>query len=369
MPHFPHHYEDILALLPGIRPQQYSRTRNFTTGAVTRLSPFLSRGVISTRMVMLHLAQHHSYIAGERLLQELAWRDYYQRVWQSVGHSISADMRRAQERVHTHLLPTALDKAETGIEAIDAAIRELYNTGYMHNHCRMYTASVACHAAQAHWLQPARWMYYHLLDGDWASNALSWQWVAGTFSNKIYLANQENINNYTGSKQTGSFLDTSYQMLPPSAIPESLREVVSFEAQTILPAVDHELQIDQQKPILLYNYYNMDPSWHVGTDANRILLLEPEVFAQYPVSEHCLQFLLRLAENLPGLQVYCGSFDALHTAAKGATIHFKEHPLNTHYRGALEARDWMVPEVQGFHPSFFSYWKKIQGRIRAQFSS
>jgi deoxyribodipyrimidine photo-lyase len=367
---FPAHYPDILQLLSGIQPQQYARTRNFTNGAVTRLSPYLSRGVISTRMVMQYLAEAgYTYAACEKLLQELAWRDYYQRVWQVLGPNISSDIRRPQERVHTNLLPAGLESASTGIEAIDAAIRELYDTGYMHNHCRMYTAALACHAAQAHWLQPARWMYYHLLDGDWASNSLSWQWVAGTFSNKIYIANQENINNYTGSTQRGTFLDVPYEQLPPKEIPSSLQQCIPFEGKTKLPTQQSELNINPDLPVLLYDYYNMDPAWLSGMKANRVLLLEPKVFEAYPISEHCMQFLLQLTHNLPQVQIFCGSFQDLQAAAKGAELHYKEHPLTAHYQGTIHPRDWMVPEVQGFHPSFFAYWKKIQGRIQSQFSS
>ena len=58
----------------------------------------------------------------------------------------------------------------------------------------MYVASIACNIAQSHWIVPAKWMYYYLLDADWASNSLSWQWVAGT-NLKKYFANQQNINN------------------------------------------------------------------------------------------------------------------------------------------------------------------------------
>jgi deoxyribodipyrimidine photo-lyase len=100
-----------------------------------------------------------------------------------------------------------------------------------------------------------------------------------------------------------------------------------------------------------------------------VLLLEPEFFQAYPVSETCIRFLLRLSENIPGVQVFCGAFSELQAAAPGAKFHYKEHPLNSHYRGQESARDWMVPEVEGFHPSFFAYWKKIQGHIRAAFQS
>jgi outer membrane protein OmpA-like peptidoglycan-associated protein len=64
---------------------------------------------------------------------------------------------------------------------------------------------------KAAWLPGAKWMYAHLLDHDPAANFLSWQWVAGTFSSKKYIANQENINKYTNTKQEGSFLDTEYE--------------------------------------------------------------------------------------------------------------------------------------------------------------
>ena len=83
----------------------------------------------------------------------------------------------------------------------------------MHNHLRMYTAAICCNIGQYHWLQPAKWMYYHLLDGDWGSNALSWQWVAGTNSHKKYIANQENINKYCFTKDENTFLDKSYAEL------------------------------------------------------------------------------------------------------------------------------------------------------------
>jgi deoxyribodipyrimidine photo-lyase len=90
-------------------------------------------------------------------------------------------------------------------------VEELKQTGYMHNHLRMYVAAIACNIGHSHWHLPARWMYYHLLDADWASNALSWQWVAGSFSSKKYYANQENINKYCHTQQRNTFLDVSYE--------------------------------------------------------------------------------------------------------------------------------------------------------------
>ena len=75
----------------------------------------------------------------------------------------------------------------------------------------MYLASITCNMAKSHWLVPSKWMYYHLLDGDIASNNCSWQWVSGAFSSKKYYCNQENINKYCFTKRTNSFLDKTYE--------------------------------------------------------------------------------------------------------------------------------------------------------------
>ena len=71
----------------------------------------------------------------------------------------------------------------------------------------MYIASIVCNIAKSHWKLPSKWFYYYLLDGDLASNNLSWQWVCGANSSKKYYANQENINKFCFTKQKNTFLD------------------------------------------------------------------------------------------------------------------------------------------------------------------
>jgi len=96
----------------------------------------------------------------------------------------------------------------------------------------MYTAMLACNIACSHWSLPAKWMYYHLLDGDLASNTLSWQWVAGSFSSKKYYANQENINKYSGRNQQQSYLSFDYDAITKMPIPIALQEITSIELKT-----------------------------------------------------------------------------------------------------------------------------------------
>jgi deoxyribodipyrimidine photo-lyase len=202
-------------------------------------------------------------------------------------------------------------------------------------------------------------MYYHLLDADWASNACSWQWVVGSFSSKKYYANQENINNYSGTKQRGTYLDRDYSILPSMPVPEELKDLTTLELKTNLPSTS-DLVIDNSLPIYLYNMYNLDPQWDKHINANRILLIEPSFFSKYPISDKVISFIISLANNIPDIQIFVGEFDELSKKCMGQHKYYKEHSSNKHYTGIEIQREWIFPEVQGYHPSFFNYWKKCE---------
>ncbi len=205
-------------------------------------------------------------------------------------------------------------------------------------------------------------MYYHLLDADWASNALSWQWVAGTNANKKYIANQENINNYCFTDQKESFLDLAYEDIPKLAVPTVLKDTPPIELNTPLPLSD-KILIDSNLPTLIYNFYNLDPLWKKDDSANRILLLEPSHFSQFPVSHKTIGFTLQLAkENIHQVQIFVGEFNTLASTYAINDIHYKEHPTNKHYKGNEEPRDWMF-SVKGYYGSFFSFWKKCKKEL------
>lgn len=354
-------YRSILRKIDQIDPLRYGKTRNFVDGTVTYLSPYISRGVISTRQVFeIVLKKGYAIEQIGSLVKELCWRDYFQRVAQE--KNLNEDIRQAQHLVLNQEIPVQVVVANTDIEGIDVAIQQLYSSGYMHNHCRMYTASLVCNVAKSHWLHPAKWMYYHLLDGDWASNACSWQWVAGANSSKKYYANQENINTYTHTTQSGTFLDASYETIVEMDVPQQLLATQMLLLSTLLPECE-VLQVDPDLPTFIYNYYNLDPLWHKEEMGNRILLLEPDFFAAYPISRKCIGFMLALGENIPNLQVYVGSFETLCKEHELKDIYYKEHPLNIGYTGTEEARDWIADSVIGYYPSFFSYWKKVEKQL------
>jgi deoxyribodipyrimidine photo-lyase len=350
--------EKILEKVEQIEPVRYGKTRNFLDGAVTQLSPYISRGVISTKYVLEQtLAKNYKFYEIEKFLMELAWRDYFQNVW--LAKNIDEEIKQPQPDVKNSSMPNAVLEAETGIEAVDKAINDLYETGYVHNHARMYIASIVTNIAKSHWKVPAQWFYYHLLDADWASNALSWQWTCAAFSNKKYYANQENINKYCGTNQRGTFLDVEYSEFPDLEVPDVLKEIETPVLQTELPKKE-PITIDNSLPTLIYNFYNLDPFWRKDENANRVLLLEPTHFVKYPVSPKTIKFVLKLAENIERIQIYVGEFSELKSEYNLSEMIFKEHPTNKHYVGTQDERDWMLPEVRGYFPSFFGFWKKCE---------
>lgn len=381
------HAEKVASLLAAIDVKRYGKTRNYVSGSVTELGPYVSRGVISTRAIWAYLlGRGHSFEEMFGFVQQLAWRDFFQRVWQGLGDGINEDIRREQEGVIHRLFPAAIAAGNTGIEGVDTGISRLKDTGYMHNHLRMYTAFLTANLAGAHWRLPAQWMYAHLLDGDWGSNALSWQWVSGTFSNKKYIANQENINRYTQTNQRGTYLDVDYESLAIAPVPDVLKK--PFTVDEVLPFADCDadaLRLAVAKfglplwaldnPIMdnrlvIHNYYQLDPQFQSALPGTRLLLLEPSVFARYPIASHCVDFMLSLAKEIPNVQVFVGEFDELVGALEPfghVEIVYQEHPLNRHYRGTEIPRDWLAPEVEGSFSSFFSYWKKVEKSLRKEY--
>ena len=299
----------------------------------------------------------------EKLIQELAWRDYWQQTWIAKGDQIMVDLRDKQTPVTNYEVPKAIVNAKTGIHAIDKAIEELYTTGYMHNHMRMYVASICCNIAKSHWLTPAKWMYSHLLDGDLASNNLSWQWVAGTNSSKKYYANQNNINKFFQGSQKSTFLDVEYDQFSNLEIPGILINTTPFELETSLPKIKQPI-LENNKTTLIYNYYNLDPFWHEDEDVQRIFLLETSFVKKYPVSQNCINFALDLTKNIFGIKVFIGEFsDVLKQVSKDRIV-FKEHPTNSHYQGNEEPREWLCG-VTGYFQSFFAFWKKCRKVLKS----
>lgn len=205
------------ARIAAVRPAAYARTRNALDGAVTGLSPYITHGIVSPSDVLAGVLARHALDVQHKFVFELGWRAYFHHVWRHRGGGILQSLHQGllPESAYESELPLDIRHGSTGVPVVDEAVRTLYTTGLLHNHARMWLASYVVHVRQVHWRAGADWLYCHLLDGDLASNHLSWQWVAGTGSRKPYLFNADNVARYAPASwhSPGSVIDTSYEAL------------------------------------------------------------------------------------------------------------------------------------------------------------
>jgi deoxyribodipyrimidine photo-lyase len=188
--------------LQKVDPGKYAKSRNFFTGAVTRLSPYLRYGVMSLREVRdFALAKARNNGDATKLVNEFGWRDYWQRLYVKLGDGIWKDQeeyKTGYNAIHyAPELPQDIREGTTGLVCIDSFSHDLRKIGYLHNHARMWMAAYMVHWRRIRWQVGAKFFLEHLLDGDPASNNMSWQWVASTFSHKPYFFNRENLERYT----------------------------------------------------------------------------------------------------------------------------------------------------------------------------
>ena len=214
---FPPTRAAALARIAAVRPGDYARSRNALEGAVTGLSPYLTHGLVSLPEVLAGVTASHPLDVQHKFVYELGWREYFQHVWAFRGDGIFSSLHEGvlPEAAYATQLPEDIRQAATGVPVIDMAVRTLYATGYLHNHARMWLASYVVHLRKVHWRVAADWLYGHLLDGDLASNHLSWQWVAGTGSSKPYLFNADNVARFAPAHwhSPHSVIDQSYEAL------------------------------------------------------------------------------------------------------------------------------------------------------------
>ena len=218
----------IEAILLALDPKAYGPTRNHLDGAVTRLSPFIRHGALTLDRVRNIALEKAGPKEAEKFIQQLAWRDYWQRLYARYPERIWNDVEDYKTGFgpddYSDELPEDIAAAQTGTACIDQFLTQLISTGYLHNHARLYLAAYICHWRRVKWQVGARFFLTHLLDGDPASNNLSWQWVASTFSHKPYFFNLDNVAKYTGpdidtrynnnKALAGSYDDLSARLFP-----------------------------------------------------------------------------------------------------------------------------------------------------------
>ncbi len=187
--------------------EEYAKKRNYDLGPedrtnVSLLSPYLRYRLITESEVVDAVLEKHSPGKAEKFLQEVFWRTYW-KGWLELRPSVWTQYLNGLERQKRSLgdRPESYHEAvngRTGIDCFDHWARELVETGYLHNHSRMWFASIWTFTLELPWELGADFFYHHLLDGDPASNTLGWRWVAGLQTRgKHYTARASNIRKYT----------------------------------------------------------------------------------------------------------------------------------------------------------------------------
>ena len=203
--------EDLLNVFLEEKITRYSKLRNYDYGQenphkiVSGLSPYISHGIINELDILKKL--RNSKNKCDKFKQEILWRTYW-KGWLEHNKSIWDNYKKNLNFYKKDFVPSKSNcnyniaiNGETNIEPFDNWVQQLKNTGYLHNHTRMWFASIWIHYLKLPWELGANFFLENLMDGDIASNTLSWRWVAGIQTKgKSYIANKENIRKYTFNK-------------------------------------------------------------------------------------------------------------------------------------------------------------------------
>ena len=187
----------------------YSKLRNFDYGPDDRsniscLSPYISHGIISEKEIINKSLKKYSFIKNEKFIQEVLWRIYW-KGWLELRPNVWTDyllsLNNIREKFRDNKEYLNAIEGNTNIECFNEWVKELKENNYLHNHTRMWFASIWIFTLNLPWQLGAEFFMQHLYDGDAASNTLGWRWVAGVQTQgKHYLASEWNIKKFTNNR-------------------------------------------------------------------------------------------------------------------------------------------------------------------------
>ena len=188
---------------------EYSRLRNFDFGPEKRsniscLSPYITHGIINEQEVIRKALSKFSFSKNEKFIQEVLWRTYWKgwlELRPNVWTDYLAELNQIKKEFQNNQNYLSAIDGKTDIECFNAWVNELKDNNYLHNHTRMWFASIWIFTLELPWQLGAEFFMQHLYDGDAASNTLGWRWVAGVQTQgKHYLASEWNIKKFTNNR-------------------------------------------------------------------------------------------------------------------------------------------------------------------------
>ncbi len=274
----------------------YSKLRNFDFGPKKRgniscLSPYVTHGVISEVELIKKSLNKYSFVKNEKFIQEIMWRTFW-KGWMELRPDVWKDYLLELEKIkykykEDQNYQTAIN-GNTDIECFNEWVSELKENNYLHNHTRMWFASIWIFTLELPWQLGAEFFMQHLYDGDPASNTLGWRWVAGIQTKgKNYLASEWNIKKFTNNRFKNIKLNEN-------ALPKKSQKFYSIMKRDFL---NHEI-IKNKNLLVFENNLSFELSDLIKKKFNKIqLITNKNKNRKIKLSENTMNFKLGLFED------------------------------------------------------------------------
>ena len=273
----------------------YSKLRNFDFGPSNRsnvscLSPFITHGIINELEVINKSLKKFSFAKNEKFIQEVLWRVYW-KGWLELRPDVWSDYLIELDKIKKEFKnnQSYLDTIEgkTNVDCFNQWVIELKESNYLHNHTRMWFASIWIFTLELPWQLGAEFFMQHLYDGDAASNTLGWRWVAGIQTQgKHYLVSEWNINKFTNNRFKNIKLNENAKPISNDKIYSVINK--SFKNSEIL----------EDKTLLIFeNNMTFELSDFKEHKFKKILLVSNNTDRTIKLSEKVLKFKANLLED------------------------------------------------------------------------
>ena len=298
---FPNNRTDALKKLDNFIEKnltEYTKLRNFDFGTKNRkniscISPYATHGIISEIEIIKRTLKKHLFSKSEKFIQEVLWRIYW-KGWLELRPSVWDDylinLKICRRKYKTNKNYLNAIEGNTNIECFDDWVKELKETNYLHNHARMWFASIWIFTLDLPWELGAEFFLKHLYDGDSASNTLGWRWVAGIQTpGKHYLASEWNIKKFTNNR---------YEKIK---LNESAKSKISNKIYSISKSDFLSSEITDGKILLIFdNNLSFEFSDFKDKKFNKILIVNSNESREIPLSNRVIKFKESLLQDQLG---------------------------------------------------------------------
>ena len=286
----------------------YSKLRNFDFGPdkrsnVSCLSPYITHGVLNEVEIIKKSLAKYSFNKNEKFIQEVLWRTYW-KGWLELRPSVWSDyiisLNSIREKYKEDIDYLKAIEGKTNIECFDEWVKELKTHNYLHNHTRMWFASIWIFTLDLPWQLGAEFFLKHLYDGDAASNTLGWRWVAGIQTQgKHYLASEWNIKKFT----TNRFQNIKLNENAPPKLADKTYSIIKNDF--INPTINEDKTL-----IIFENSLSFEISNLKEFKFNKIILVvNSNEFRQVKLSDNVIKFKSELIndqlERIESLSINC----------------------------------------------------------------